>query len=62
VTRLLEGGSVAAELSAGGGTVAERHALGRIAEPAEIAHGIVFGAFTGTVLHTDCGLSARFAT
>jgi NAD(P)-dependent dehydrogenase (short-subunit alcohol dehydrogenase family) len=48
--------------------VAERHALGRIAEPSEIAHGVVFllstisGAFTGTVVHADCGLSARFAT
>jgi NAD(P)-dependent dehydrogenase (short-subunit alcohol dehydrogenase family) len=48
--------------------VAERHPLGRIAEPSEIAHRVVFvlssisAAFTGTVVHADCGLSARFAT
>jgi NAD(P)-dependent dehydrogenase (short-subunit alcohol dehydrogenase family) len=47
--------------------VAESHPLGRIAEPSEIAHGVVFllssisAAFTGTVVHADCGLSARFA-
>jgi NAD(P)-dependent dehydrogenase (short-subunit alcohol dehydrogenase family) len=44
------------------------HPLGRIAEPHEIAACIVFllspmaAAMTGTVLHVDCGLTARFAT
>jgi NAD(P)-dependent dehydrogenase (short-subunit alcohol dehydrogenase family) len=48
--------------------VVASHPLGRIAEPEEIAACIVFllspmaAAMTGTVLHVDCGLTARFAT
>jgi NAD(P)-dependent dehydrogenase (short-subunit alcohol dehydrogenase family) len=48
--------------------VVTSHPLGRIAEPEEIAACIVFllspmaAAMTGTVLHADCGLTARFAT
>lgn len=49
-------------------TVVAQHALGRMAEPAEVASVVVFlasdlaSAVTGAVVNVDCGHSIRFAS
>jgi NAD(P)-dependent dehydrogenase (short-subunit alcohol dehydrogenase family) len=68
VTRLLEHRRVLVTGGARGIGRAVAEAVLAHGRSVAIAHGVVFllssisAAFTGTVVHADCGLSARFAT